>query len=176
MSLPSTLLSHASVSPHKVFVEVWDEREGVRLQLSYAQLASSMLSAAHWLRAAASLTKGDYCAMLAHNSAGYLAISLGAMAVGAISLNLNWRQPEETTQLLLSDLKPKVLVASLPFKSCAMAMHASLGVKMVLIESICSAEGAPFEPPHPEHAESLRGFIMKEVSPAIRCLTSFLNL
>ena len=172
-TLPSTLLAHAERSPHTIFLEVWDEVEGVTLRLTYRELALSMLSAAQWLRAAAGLQRGEYCAMLAHNSAGYLAISLGAMALGAVSLNLNWRQPEATTRTLLEDLKPKVLVASRPFKATASAMHRTLGIKMVLVESICSEDGPPFEPPQPDHAANLSAEIATDVLPSMPCAVFF---
>ena len=127
------------------------------------RVSAAGVSAAQWLRAAAGLQRGEYCAMLAHNSTGYLAISLGAMSLGAISLNLNWRMPDATTKILLEDLKAKVLVASKPFRATATAMHQKLGIKMVLIESICSEQGAPFEPPQPDHAASLSAEIASEV-------------
>ena len=155
-TLPTCLIAHADRAPEDVFLEVWDEEEGVELRMTYKQLADCMLSGAQWLRAAVGLQQGDFCAMLAHNSAAYLSISFGAMALGAISLNLNWRQPDSTTRTLLEDLGPKVLVASKPFKATATAMHKAVGIKMVLLESICSPTGLPFQPPAPAEATALR--------------------
>lgn len=90
--------------------------------------------------------------MLAHNSVGYLCISLGAMCLGAVSLNLNWRQPTATTRKLLTDLSSftliRVLVASKPFKETAQEMHRELGIQLLLIESVCAPEpDLPFPPP-----------------------------
>ena len=155
-TLPTALLAHAERTPDKVFIEVWDETRGVELQVTFSQLADCMLSGAQWLRAATGLQRGEYCAMLAHNSVAYLSVSLGAMALGAISLNLNWRQPDSTTRTLLEDLSPKVLVASKPFKGLATTLHRTLGIKMVLLESICSTSGLPLQPPPDADAEQLR--------------------
>ncbi|KAL3900984.1 MAG: hypothetical protein SGPRY_012357, partial [Prymnesium sp.] len=77
-TLPAAVLSQAEGAADRVFLEVWDPHAGPTLRLTFAQLASSMLSAAIYLRAAVGLRKGDYCALLAHNSAAYLAVSLGA--------------------------------------------------------------------------------------------------
>ena len=73
--------------------------------------------------------------------------------------------PDATTKVLLEDLKAKVLVASKPFRATATEVHQKLGIKMVLIESICSELGSPFEPPQPDHAASLSAEIAAEVRP-----------
>lgn len=162
-SLPLALLSQADAVGDRVFLVEWDPEEGLSLALTFSQLSSSMLSAALWLRAAVGLRRGDYCALLAHNSAAYVSVTLGAMSLGATSLHLNWRQPEATNTILVTDLNPRVIVASKPFKQAAVRMHERTGVKMVMLESICSHEGPPFPPCHPEDAAALRETIVKEV-------------
>ena len=173
-TLPGTLLEHAAgARADSAFVEVWDEKAGVQLSVTYKQLRDCMMSAAVWLRSGANLQHGDYCAMLAHNSLGYLSISLGAMALGATSLNLNWRQPPSVTQTLLSDLTCKVLVASRPFKATAQEMHTKVGIRMFLIESICAAAPSlPFPPPSVEDAADI-GQSIAALSPSTTCAVFF---
>ena len=57
-TLPGKLLEWAERKPDEVFIEVWDDEEGVGVttRLTYRELASSMLSAVQWLRAAAMCT------------------------------------------------------------------------------------------------------------------------
>ena len=61
--------------------------------------------------------------LLATNSVAYLSISFGAMALGATSVNLNWRNPASVTEPLVADLAPKLLVASFSFRETASAIH-----------------------------------------------------
>ena len=81
----------------------------VRTDFPPALKLDCMLSAALWLRDGMGIVNGDYVAMLAGNSLAYLAISFGAMCNGAVSINLNWRNPEETSKRLVSNLKPALL-------------------------------------------------------------------
>ena len=153
-TLPGKLLAHAqkrAPSPDRAFIEVWSEETGVTQSVTYRELSECMLSAALWLSGAVGLQRGEGCAMLAHNSIGYLCISLGAMCLGAVSLNLNWRQPSSTTRTLLSDLSGftliRVIVASKPFKETAQEMHRELGINLLLIEGVCAPEpDLPFPP------------------------------
>ena len=109
-TIPSAVLKHAASSQAgRTFLEVFDPECGVPRQVSFCELKEQMLAAAHWLRIACDLVRGDYCALLAHNSVAYLALSLGAMAVGATSINLNWRNARKVTEVLIGDLRPRVL-------------------------------------------------------------------
>ena len=49
-TLPATVISHARDSPHKPFVEVWDEARGVTQTITFAEMSKRMLSAAAVLR------------------------------------------------------------------------------------------------------------------------------
>ena len=49
-TLPGRLLAHASRTPDKVFLEVWDEQAGVTQRVTYRELADATLAAAAWLR------------------------------------------------------------------------------------------------------------------------------
>lgn len=148
-TLPGTLLAHAANTPHKAFLIAWDEADGVSLSVSFRELADCMLAGAMWLRVGASVRRGDRVAMLAPNSVAYLALSFGAMCLGAVSLNLNWRQPPATTQTLLEGLRAKALVAAQPFTATAQELHRKIPrIKLVLIEAVCAAPPAlPFACP-----------------------------
>ena len=130
-SLPSTLLAWGRDTPSKVFIEVYDEQDGVVQRVTYAELSAYMISAASFLRYDCNLRAGDRCAMLAHNSVAYLSTSLGAMALGAVSLNLNWRQPVATTRTLLKGLAPPLLCASDPFIGDAESLSEELSIRLV---------------------------------------------
>lgn len=129
-TLPATLLARAHETPDKVFVEVWDEADGVTQRVTYAKLKRLMLDAAVYLRRGCSLAAGEYCAMLAPNSVAYLSLSLGAMAVGAVSINLNWRQPAATTRTLLEGLAPRLVCAADPFIADAQAACDALSLRL----------------------------------------------
>ena len=80
-SLPGQVFLHARTQPHEKALEVWDEKDGVTLTVSYAQLADAILAGASVLRALG-VKRSDRYAFLANNSVGYLALSLGGMCVG----------------------------------------------------------------------------------------------
>ena len=166
-TLPSTLLAHAQDRPDATFLEVWSPSRGRSLQVSYSQLADSMLAAALWLRdgigvgGGLGVGQGHYVAMWAANSVAYVALSLGSMCLGAVSVNLNWRNPSGVTERLLADLQPKLLVADAHHRAEAAAVHSKLGLRIALLESICDMEAGrlPFEAPPGAAADEMRANI-----------------
>ena len=152
-TIPALLLDRAHRKQFRTFVEVWsspkEDGEQTVFSVSYAELADSMITAALWLCDGPSQVRaGDYVALLAHNSVAYLAFSLGAMSLGAVSVNLNWRQSAEITAQLLGGLQPRLLLASSHFHDQAREAHTSLGIQIAILESICNTDpGAlPFAP------------------------------
>ena len=122
-TIPALLLDRARSKQSRAFVELWSssEKDSV-FSVSYAELADAMIAAAVWLRDGPSQVRADdYIALLAHNSVAYLALSLGAMSLGAVSVNLNWRQSAEITAQLLAGLQPRLLLASSHFREQASA-------------------------------------------------------
>ena len=85
------------------------------------------------------LQRAEYVAMLARNSVAYLAVCFGAMALGAATLNLNWRIPDEHTTRLVERLSPRLLVASEPYHEQANALRVA-GVRVSLLEMVCVME------------------------------------
>ena len=150
-TLPATLLAHANRTPTRTFVEVWSPSRGLAQSVSYGGLADCMIVAALWLRDGIGLSAGEYIAMLAPNSIAYLSFSLGAMCIGATSINLNWRNPPEVNERLLADLQPRIVIAGNPFRAEAAAIHTKLGLRIALLEAVCNMDCAslPFDPaPH----------------------------
>ena len=123
-TLPSLILHRAERTPDSIFVQVWDERDGIKQTVTYAELAALVLTTAQRLREEHDVKAGDYAAMLAHNSVTYLGVSFGVMTLGGVSLNLNYRQPVATTRQLLQGLTPRVLCCSAPFEADAQALSA----------------------------------------------------
>jgi acyl-CoA synthetase (AMP-forming)/AMP-acid ligase II len=169
-TLPSVVLARAASEPNRTFLEVFDQGQGVLCRVTFGELRTQMLVAAHWLRVSCGLTHGESVAFLAHNSVGYISLSFGAMALGATSINLNWRNAIKVNETLLNDLKPRVLLFSSPFKDDARALHAALDTKIVHIESICDAEPSrlPFTA-QPEQQEELANIAdgIKSVDPGV---------
>jgi acyl-CoA synthetase (AMP-forming)/AMP-acid ligase II len=56
------------------------------------------------------------------------------------SVNLNWRNALKVTEVLLTNLKPRVLIASLPFRDDASALHQAVGTPIALVDSICDSQ------------------------------------
>eukprot|EP00966_Prymnesium_polylepis_P015791 364654-Prymnesium_polylepis.1 len=82
-------------------------------------MAELTVSAALLLRKKAGLGLGDDMALSAHNSVAYVAVSLGAMSIGAVCVHLNWRLPDEVNAGLVKDLGCKALLHSRAFKKVA---------------------------------------------------------
>lgn len=184
MTLPASLLAAARSTPSKAFAEVWDESGGVvktvravphtdviatlwaelcvlfGLQATYADLVASMLGAAAFLSDACGVVAGSRVALLAQNSMAYLAVSLGAMCAGGVSLNLNWRQPAATTLQLLEGIRPRALCTSAQHEAESQS-HASRlpGLMVVSIDNQCPFESLPLT--HPASAR----FIARAESP-----------
>ena len=173
-TLPATLLAHAKQSPTKIFLEVWSPARGLAQSISYGALVDCMLAAALWLRDGIGLTEGEYCALLAPNSVAYLSFSLGAMSLGAVSINLNWRNPSEVNERLLANLKPSILVAGAPFRAEATAAHSKLGIRIALLEAVCNMDCTclPFEPPPLAAAEEMHAAISR-IDPKKPCAVFF---
>jgi acyl-CoA synthetase (AMP-forming)/AMP-acid ligase II len=150
-TLPHVMLEVASSAPDRTFLEVWDEERGVLLKVQFGEFAHQALAAAHWLRESCGISPEQSCAFYAHNSVAYLALSFGTMALGARSVNLNWRNAVATNRVLVGDLQPRVLLFSVPYKSAATDIHNALGTRIVLIESICNGQPGqlPFDSASP---------------------------
>jgi long-chain acyl-CoA synthetase len=151
LTLPGVLLSHAARQPDAIFLQRWSPTRGEQERCSFAALADHMLGAASWLRSEVDVQHGSLVAMLTPNSIAYLSISLGAMALGAGSVNLNWRSPTSINKLLVDELAPKVVVTSSTFAVAATAVTASGRVRLAHLEQIW-----PFAHPSPSLAERLR--------------------
>lgn len=160
-SLPATLLVQAARvrSPTVAScLKVWSPTHGVVQSCSFAQLADHMLGAALWLRDSTGLRDGDRLALLSHNSISYVAFSLGAMALGAASVHLNWHNPPATNEKLVSKLLPRLVLAAVPFHADAMALVTQPTVRLELFEAIVGAGGLPL-PVSVEAAKELRASI-----------------
>ena len=153
--------------PSRVFLECWSPDAGVSLRVTFAELSEMMIAAALWLRDGVGIGAGESVALLAGNSVAYLSVSFGAMAIGAVSLNLNWRQPADVTEALLGSLKPALLVASAEHRAVASRCHRATGVRMALLETICCVEqgSLPFRPPPADEAEAVRSQV-RSLSPS----------
>ena len=153
-TIPSIVHAHAAVRPNATALEVWDEEDGVSLTVSYAQLSKNVRSAAGFLAHVSGLQRGDRCALHSHNNVAYVCASLGAMELGATSVNLSWRQPDNVNLELLAGLGAKLLLASRALSALAERAQRELpSVRVMLFDSICATplhQALPFgtEPAH----------------------------
>jgi len=173
-TLPLRIVEQASYLGAKTFLEVWNPDHGVAVTCSFEDMRDCMIAGALWLRGGMSVAKGEYVALLAGNSIAYLAISFGAMSIGAVSINLNWRNPPEVTKRLVTNLKPTVLVASAQYKEQSFALHTEVGVRVALLDTICSMEPdtLPFSRPSKADADALIADI-KNLDPSAPCAVFF---
>ena len=137
-SLPSAVFGHARSRPTKLALEVWDERSGVTLRVTFGDLAASIAAAVPVLRAQG-LDDGQRFAMWASNSVAYVAVSVGGMSIGAVSVHLNWRLPEVTNKKLVQSLEIELLVHDAPFEAVAKATLAYVPpLKLLGLEAACA--------------------------------------
>jgi acyl-CoA synthetase (AMP-forming)/AMP-acid ligase II len=79
----------------------------------------------------------DRCAILAHNSEKYLAVSLGLMRSRAISVNLNWRSPVVNLTELVRKSECRFLFATAAFAATAQEIAAAVtSVEVVYFDSL----------------------------------------
>lgn len=151
-SLPSAVYTHARRSPSRIAIEAWDEHQGVTLRVTYRDLAQAVAAAALAL-SESGLASGARFGMCAHNSVAYAAVALGGMSLGAVSVNLNWRQPEPLNVRLLRDLEVRLLIHDEPFEQLAAAAVRLIGYQSLLtlqLEAVCSMDRLRFAPPSEE--------------------------
>ena len=112
-TIPELLSAQADALTTKPFMQVWAEGEGIVLTLSFSEFRRRVQCAAAALRQQAGVTAGQRAAMLSHPSVGCFVYSTAIMWLGAVAVQLNWRQPIE---MLLSMMKtaeaPGALLAS----------------------------------------------------------------
>ena len=141
-TIPSVVHEHAHGAQRKaIALEVWDEDDGVTMSVTFAQLSMGVHSAAAFLMQVGGLAPGDACALHSHNTVAYVCASLGAMELGAVSMNLSWRQPDSINLGLLASLDAKLLLHSHGLSSLAeLAAHDvhCEGIRIMLFESICA--------------------------------------
>jgi len=100
MTLSSIVINQSKHRKASACVNSWDRNAGVTAACTFNEFARKMSLAASWLTSVG-LQQGDFCALLAQNSPAYLHVSFGAIAAGAISMNMNWQQPSQATLHLL---------------------------------------------------------------------------
>ena len=138
-TIASFVHQHAEKQPARIALEVWDEKDGVTLTVSFKELSNQVHQAAEFLQQAGGLRAGDRCAFLSHNTVAYVCASLGAQELGATSVNLSWRQPDDVNLTLVKELGAKLLIASKPYAELARrAQGEAPGIRMLLFESVCA--------------------------------------
>ena len=170
-TLPGLVLSKAAKCGALPFLEAWALDAGVTERLTFAQLADAMVDAASWLRSEG-LRNGEYCGLLAHNSPSYVAISLGAMQLGAVSVNLNWMQPSSVHKALLVGLGARLLCVSDGFqKAASEGVLPIAGLKPLRVEDLARQRGRASAAERAE-LEARVGAVVRPDAPAVVFFTS----
>jgi acyl-CoA synthetase (AMP-forming)/AMP-acid ligase II len=79
----------------------------------------------------------DRCAILAHNSEMYLAVSFGVMRARAVSVNLNWRSPACNLSELAQKSECTVLFSSRAFQDVAQTIASNIvGLRVVFLDDL----------------------------------------
>jgi long-chain acyl-CoA synthetase len=100
------ILERLAQSPARVVLE--ELRPAGKITVTAGQLLASV-AAARTFFAAAGLRKGDRCALLAGNSAGWTAVDLAATAEGLIVVPLYARQAPAELAVMLRDAQPRII-------------------------------------------------------------------
>jgi len=105
----------------------------------YAQLNRRANRAAHMLREAYGIEKGDRVAVLAHNCPAFVELFFAVGKIGAILAPLNWRLSVSELSYIVGDSKPKVLFYGAELAATAGA----LGERTHLAHTVCLDAAAP---------------------------------
>ncbi|MBM3660250.1 MAG: long-chain fatty acid--CoA ligase [Actinobacteria bacterium] len=104
MSWCAVLEHHAARTPHEAIAVYGDE------VVTYARMAEWSAELAAGL-AARGVARGDVVALLAYNSAAFLAVIFAANHLGAVAMPINWRLAPPELQFILEHSEAQVLVA-----------------------------------------------------------------
>jgi len=102
--------AHARFTPNKM--ALIDQHQ----QYTYAQLASLIHTNARMLKHQLGIGRGDRLAYLGLNSVEFLCLMFACARLGAIFVPLNWRLATPEYEHILTDARPKALVATADFK------------------------------------------------------------
>ncbi|KAL1510319.1 hypothetical protein AB1Y20_006639 [Prymnesium parvum] len=142
----SALLHHlplraARLFGDRPFLEQWLASGETLAPISFAEFARRVESARQQLRTLG-VGRGHRLALLTHACADALALSLAAPALGAVVVQLNWRQPPAVLLRLLRRLGCAALVASRGLAEPARRLAAArCGVRLLLLLEGAEAEG-----------------------------------
>ncbi len=106
MNFLENILGRLSQSPERIVLE--ELRPEGKVAVTAGRLLESVAAARAFL-AAAGLRKGDRCALLASNSAAWIAVDLAATAEGLIVVPLYARQAPAELVVMLRDAQPRLV-------------------------------------------------------------------
>ena len=118
---------------------VLEELDGDARQAAPVQIGRDLLGAIAKARAflsARGLKKGDRCALLAHNSAGWVAMDLAIMAEGLIVVPLYARQAPAELVVMLKDCSPSLICCGDAALRNGIAQNWPEGPSQVLLEDV----------------------------------------
>jgi fatty-acyl-CoA synthase len=120
MDLSDLIARNAAFTPDKSALVFEGER------LSYRTFHDRIERAAHGLKAAFGISRGDRVAVLSLNRPDYLVLLYACARLGAMLVPLNWRLAVAEQVFILSDASPKVLVLEQAFAGVLPALETTL--------------------------------------------------
>jgi acyl-CoA synthetase (AMP-forming)/AMP-acid ligase II len=130
---------------HEAALVSWSHTEDrVTKRVTFAELAFIAGRISDALKAHG-IRRGDPVAMLSHPTLDYFTTVAGVLSLGAIAVNINWRQPEESMQYMAALGRSTITLASAHFIKSGAAGRLLLGTgsarthNVVLIDQLDKA-------------------------------------
>jgi hypothetical protein len=127
-TLRTLLIEQAVALGSATFLQAWTSQQGVSESLSFATFATCVEAAAEHL-AERGVAAADRVAILSHPSLTFFVHAFAIIAMGGVSVLLNWRQPPPTLAIMVADSGCAFLVSSDAFSAQVAPLLASAIVR-----------------------------------------------
>ena len=113
-TLPALIQTQALRRPDEVFIQTWSVSNGVVESLTFGAFRERVACAMCALQTYAGVRAGtgERIVFLAKNSSEQLTFCAAVACLGAVSVQLNWRQPADVLARLCEDVEARRMIAS----------------------------------------------------------------
>jgi acyl-CoA synthetase (AMP-forming)/AMP-acid ligase II len=120
-TIPGILKLRAERCPRQAFLQVWNPDSDEIDSLTYEGFFEKVCAAVYVLDQLG-VKSGTRVAFLSHPSVDFFALSIAVVSMGAVSVNLNYRQPNATLVEMVKLTRSDYLLVGNPFQSQARAI------------------------------------------------------
>eukprot|EP00750_Incisomonas_marina_P016289 INCI19077.2.p1 GENE.INCI19077.2~~INCI19077.2.p1 ORF type:complete len:1066 (-),score=136.50 INCI19077.2:3080-6277(-) len=154
-TLPELLRKQASAHPHRVFLKLWSSEGLPTVSLTFREFYAEAKAAAKILHSNG-IQRAARIAFYGENSLEYLKFSFGCMLLGAIPVNLNWRQPASVLAGCFSLANCSFLLCSEHYRKDGLfvAKENECESKVLFLEYLGRADASALPEPPPAHNDS----------------------